>query len=284
MEAMTTPVALTERETLQRYEKRGALLRGHFRLTSGLHSDIYLQSALVLQHPEAAPALRRSPPSAWRWPRSAPRPMRRSPALSARRAASPSSPAAAPDPPPMAVAPAVCGAGRRSSSGSQHAVLQQDHAEPEELRGHEHGEPALAALVELRAVLPEAADDGDQGEQRAVVGLEQAVAGGEPAGEAPQHPRRQPAGQHGEHGGRAGAGAADQPRGAQREQAAHDDHAAGEPDPASHARPRYSGRQRSSRISSCLMASAMTMPMTPSEISATIMSAAFSVPSDWMIR
>ena len=55
--AMTTPAPFTERETLARYEKRGALLRGHFRLTSGLHSDIYLQSALVLQHPEDAAAL-----------------------------------------------------------------------------------------------------------------------------------------------------------------------------------------------------------------------------------
>src|SRR6266850_2507858 len=54
---MTTPAPLTERETLDRYEKRGALLRGHFRLTSGLHSDLYLQSALVLQHPEDAAAL-----------------------------------------------------------------------------------------------------------------------------------------------------------------------------------------------------------------------------------
>jgi orotate phosphoribosyltransferase len=54
---MPTPDVPTERETLERYEKRGALLRGHFRLTSGLHSDIYLQSALVLQHPEDAGAL-----------------------------------------------------------------------------------------------------------------------------------------------------------------------------------------------------------------------------------
>jgi orotate phosphoribosyltransferase len=54
---MTTPSPLTERETLERYEKRGALLRGHFRLTSGLHSDLYLQSALVLQHPEDAGVL-----------------------------------------------------------------------------------------------------------------------------------------------------------------------------------------------------------------------------------
>src|SRR5947199_7829009 len=51
---MTT---LTERGTLELYEKTGALLRGHFRLTSGLHSDVYLQSALVLQHPVHAAAL-----------------------------------------------------------------------------------------------------------------------------------------------------------------------------------------------------------------------------------
>jgi len=51
---MTT---LTERETLELYEKTGALMRGHFRLTSGLHSDIYLQSALVLQYPEHAARL-----------------------------------------------------------------------------------------------------------------------------------------------------------------------------------------------------------------------------------
>lgn len=57
MRDMTTPARLSERETLDRYEKRGALLRGHFRLTSGLHSDIYLQSALVLQYPEEAAVL-----------------------------------------------------------------------------------------------------------------------------------------------------------------------------------------------------------------------------------
>lgn len=51
---MTT---LSERQTLQLYEKTGALMQGHFRLTSGLHSNVYLQSALVLQHPEHAGAL-----------------------------------------------------------------------------------------------------------------------------------------------------------------------------------------------------------------------------------
>jgi orotate phosphoribosyltransferase len=48
---------MTEHETLALYEKTGGLLRGHFRLTSGLHSDVYLQSALVLQYPEHAGAL-----------------------------------------------------------------------------------------------------------------------------------------------------------------------------------------------------------------------------------
>jgi orotate phosphoribosyltransferase len=42
---------------LDLFRKSGALLEGHFRLTSGLHSDKYLQSALVLQYPEFATAL-----------------------------------------------------------------------------------------------------------------------------------------------------------------------------------------------------------------------------------
>ena len=48
---------MTDRETLDLYETTGALLRGHFRLTSGLHSDVYLQSALVLQYPQHATTL-----------------------------------------------------------------------------------------------------------------------------------------------------------------------------------------------------------------------------------
>ena len=36
---------------LDLFRKSGALLEGHFRLSSGLHSDRYLQSALVLQYP-----------------------------------------------------------------------------------------------------------------------------------------------------------------------------------------------------------------------------------------
>ncbi len=48
---------MTEEEVLQIYEATGGLLRGHFLLTSGLHSDTYLQSALVLQHPTHAETL-----------------------------------------------------------------------------------------------------------------------------------------------------------------------------------------------------------------------------------
>jgi orotate phosphoribosyltransferase len=48
---------MTEREILELYERTGALMRGHFKLTSGLHSDVYLQSALVLQYPAHAAEL-----------------------------------------------------------------------------------------------------------------------------------------------------------------------------------------------------------------------------------
>lgn len=39
---------------LSPFHETGAYLRGHFRLTSGLHSPEYLQCALVLQHPRHA--------------------------------------------------------------------------------------------------------------------------------------------------------------------------------------------------------------------------------------
>lgn len=42
---------------LELFQETGAYLRGHFRLTSGLHSPEYLQCALVLQHPEYAERL-----------------------------------------------------------------------------------------------------------------------------------------------------------------------------------------------------------------------------------
>jgi len=39
------------------FEQTGAYLKGHFRLTSGLHSPEYLQCALLLQHPKHAETL-----------------------------------------------------------------------------------------------------------------------------------------------------------------------------------------------------------------------------------
>jgi orotate phosphoribosyltransferase len=44
-------------EILDIFRKSGALLEGHFRLTSGLHSPTYLQCALVMQHPARAALL-----------------------------------------------------------------------------------------------------------------------------------------------------------------------------------------------------------------------------------
>ncbi len=44
---------------LEIFKSTGAYLQGHFKLTSGLHSAEYLQSALVLQHPAAAEKLGR---------------------------------------------------------------------------------------------------------------------------------------------------------------------------------------------------------------------------------
>jgi orotate phosphoribosyltransferase len=43
-----------EQHLLTIFEQTGALLEGHFQLTSGLHSSRYLQCALVLQYPEHA--------------------------------------------------------------------------------------------------------------------------------------------------------------------------------------------------------------------------------------
>ena len=46
--------AVTANAVLDTFRRVGALLEGHFRLTSGLHSPGYLQCALVLQHPREA--------------------------------------------------------------------------------------------------------------------------------------------------------------------------------------------------------------------------------------
>jgi orotate phosphoribosyltransferase len=48
-----------ETDVLGLFKRTGAYLRGHFRLTSGLHSPEYLQCALVLQYPALAERLGR---------------------------------------------------------------------------------------------------------------------------------------------------------------------------------------------------------------------------------
>ena len=48
---------MNQEEMKELFKKHNALLNGHFLLSSGLHSDTYFQSALILQHPEVAQVL-----------------------------------------------------------------------------------------------------------------------------------------------------------------------------------------------------------------------------------
>ena len=48
---------MEQNDALSLFRKAGAFLEGHFRLSSGLHSTGYMQSALVLQNPTDAGAL-----------------------------------------------------------------------------------------------------------------------------------------------------------------------------------------------------------------------------------
>lgn len=45
-------MSLSEKQILEIFHKTGALLEGHFLLTSGRHSNVYFQCAKVLQFPE----------------------------------------------------------------------------------------------------------------------------------------------------------------------------------------------------------------------------------------
>ena len=47
-------------QVIEQFRNTGALLEGHFQLSSGLHSTVYLQCALVLQFPERAEAFGRA--------------------------------------------------------------------------------------------------------------------------------------------------------------------------------------------------------------------------------
>lgn len=47
-------------QVIEKFKATGALLEGHFLLSSGLHSRVYLQCALVLQYPDEAAAFGRA--------------------------------------------------------------------------------------------------------------------------------------------------------------------------------------------------------------------------------
>jgi orotate phosphoribosyltransferase len=51
---------LNAEQVIDQFRVTGALLEGHFQLSSGLHSTVYLQCALVLQFPERAEAFGRA--------------------------------------------------------------------------------------------------------------------------------------------------------------------------------------------------------------------------------
>ncbi|MEW6041515.1 MAG: orotate phosphoribosyltransferase [Elusimicrobiota bacterium] len=48
---------MNEKQVVEIFKDKGALLTGHFLLSSGLHSDKYVQCALVLQYPDIAEKL-----------------------------------------------------------------------------------------------------------------------------------------------------------------------------------------------------------------------------------
>lgn len=51
---------MTPESVIEEFKNTGALLEGHFQLSSGLHSTVYLQCALVFQFPEKAEAFGRA--------------------------------------------------------------------------------------------------------------------------------------------------------------------------------------------------------------------------------
>lgn len=57
MKAARVSSALTAADVLALLEKRGAMLRGHFRLSSGLHSDRFIQKFRIFEDPPTAEAV-----------------------------------------------------------------------------------------------------------------------------------------------------------------------------------------------------------------------------------
>lgn len=48
---------MNESEIKKLFQEKGAILEGHFQLTSGRHSDLYIQCAQILQYPDIAEKL-----------------------------------------------------------------------------------------------------------------------------------------------------------------------------------------------------------------------------------
>lgn len=48
---------MDKKDILEIFERMGAILRGHFLLTSGRHSDTYMQCAKLFVEPKLAKAL-----------------------------------------------------------------------------------------------------------------------------------------------------------------------------------------------------------------------------------
>jgi len=43
---------INKEEIMRKFEESGAIQKGHFKLTSGVHSDAYIQCAQIMQYPE----------------------------------------------------------------------------------------------------------------------------------------------------------------------------------------------------------------------------------------
>ena len=51
---------MTSFDALKEFEEAGALMKGHFILSSGLHSDTYLNKSIVSMYPDRAERLCRA--------------------------------------------------------------------------------------------------------------------------------------------------------------------------------------------------------------------------------
>src|SRR5260370_2134253 len=125
---------------------------------------------------------------------------------------------------------------RLSKNVAKRAVLEKDEGEPQELDADEDDETTLASAGNRRPVVPDTARERQEAEEGAGVGAEEAVAEGEPAGEAPEHPGAEPVGHDGDEDRGTRAGPAQQPAERDGRDAEDQEGAEGRERPARHAR------------------------------------------------